>query len=129
MDMMTTPTNIKEAAADPLAGEQLTTAVVRPAVYLDYLQDDQSIDVIHPSLLAHYGLFFGPAVPGTKPYVTDKTNLGAILADLGLAESRGWARKNGWWRDCPAGLHEVVFSKKKFRLWLLVSWKPGGEEP
>ena len=95
------------------------------ALYLHHLHSDQSIDIIHPALLAHYELFFGSSE--VAPYVTEETNLGVILVDLGLAESRGWTRKNGWWRECEQGLHEVVFSKKKFKLWVLINWKPGGE--
>lgn len=81
-----------------------------------YLQSDNTIDVISTETSSDYQLFFGPT--NGIPLVTSVTNIGEVLLLLGLIESKGWARKNGWWRDIQPGLQCFTFGKNKIKIWV-----------
>jgi len=86
----------------------------------EYLQSDNSIDVISQHNLADYELFFGPILPNTKPFITSLTNIGEILFELGLAQSKSWCRKNNWYKELEYGYQEIVFGFKRYKLCILV---------
>jgi len=70
---------------------------------------------------SEHELFFGPLLPNAKPYITNSNNIGEILFELGLVQSKNWCRKNNWWRELEPGYQEIVFGSKRFRLCLLIA--------
>lgn len=96
-------------------------------VFEEYIQPDFTIDVIWDKWIPDYPLFFGPIVEGTKPFVTTKTNIGEILVELQLVESKSWCRKNNWYRELTPGYNEIVFGSKRYKLCLLIGeWDGNG---
>lgn len=89
----------------------------------NHVQDDNSIDVISPSLINDYSLFFGPVGAkieiGEKVVFGDFQDLAELLVFLGLAQSRSWCRKNGWDKPLEPGYQEIVFGKLKYRICIL----------
>ena len=86
-----------------------------------YLQEDNTIDVIDRNHIdGDYPLFFGPINEGAKPYITKSRNIGEILFELALIQSKNWARKNNWWRELEPGYQEIVFGSKRIKLCLLI---------
>lgn len=90
---------------------------------MSFLQSDNTCDVVSQSTLEDYQLFFGPTT--STPLITSSTNLGEILFELGLIESKSWARKNGWWKEVEEGFHIVSFSKKKTQIYIFIREKAG----
>ena len=88
-----------------------------------YMQSDNSIDVVSAETLNDYELFFGPLEPGIYPLVTEKKMLGDILFELGLCESKTWARKNGWHKEVAGGFHMVQFGKTKVSIYIFIKNK------
>ena len=86
-----------------------------------YLQEDNTIDVIARSVVEEYDLFFGPLLPNTKPYITKSINIGEILFELGMIQSKNWARKNNWYRELQPGYQEISFGSKRIKLCLLIA--------
>ena len=91
---------------------------------MKYLQPDNTIDVINPSLLAEYELFFGPILPGCEPLVLAATRTTDILMALGLAQSKGWCRKNSWDNPLPDGYSEIVFGSLRYKICILTCITP-----
>lgn len=89
---------------------------------IKYLQPDNTIDVLSSQTLSDYELYFRP-ITGS-PLVTESSNLGEILFETGLIESKTWARKNGWWKSVSGGYQEVLFGKNKVKLCIFVSYLP-----
>lgn len=85
----------------------------------EYLQPDNTIDVISPELLPDYELFFGPITPGTKPLVQTFEKTAALLMALNLATSTSWCRKNNWDKEIKSGYQELTFGSKRVKLCIL----------
>lgn len=84
---------------------------------MEYLQPDNSINVIDPDFMHEYDTLFGPD-PGT-PLVMKAHSTQDILLHLKLAPSKTWCRKNNW--DKPIqGWFEFTFGyhKYKFYCWM-----------
>lgn len=83
---------------------------------MKYLQIDNTIDVLSSNTLSGglYEPMFGPIIH--EPLITNSTNIADILVELGLAQSKGWCRKNNWNYEIPAGYNEIYFGKLKFKL-------------
>lgn len=86
-----------------------------------YLQADNTIDVISRDTANEHELFFGPLLPDAKPYITKSTNIGEILFELALVQSKNWCRKNNWWRDLQPGYQEISFGSKRIKLCILIA--------
>lgn len=90
---------------------------------MKHLQENNTIDVISPSMVADYSLFFGPwgakIEIGEKVVVRDFQDLAELLVWLGLAQSRSWCRKNGWDKPLEPGYQEIVFGKLRYRICIL----------
>lgn len=87
----------------------------------DYLQEDNTIDVMPIGMGHEHELFFGPLLPDVRPYLTDKKNIGEILFELGLVQSKNWCRKNNWWRELEPGYQEISFGSKRVKLCILIN--------
>jgi hypothetical protein len=86
-----------------------------------YLQQDNTIDVMHKDRHSDdYDLFFGPVSEGAKPHTTGSKNIGEILFELKLVQSKNWARKNNWWKELETGYHEVIFGSRRIKLCILL---------
>jgi hypothetical protein len=84
-----------------------------------FLQPDNTIDVISSKISDQdHSLFFGPI--NHPPLITSSRNIGDILFELELIPSKGWARKNNWWKEIPPGFHEFVFGKNKIKIYVLL---------
>lgn len=88
-----------------------------------FLQSDNTIDVmvlnelrLTDDVLTDWQLFFGPT--NEKPLYTCSTNMGEVLLELGLIDSKGWARKNGWWREIEPGFQCFTFGKNKIKIYV-----------
>lgn len=90
---------------------------------MKFLQDDNTIDVISPLVVNDYGLFFGPLTDGPGPCVLEARRASDILVHLGLAQSRGWCRKNNWDFPLTDGYSEFVFGSKRIKVCILIPWK------
>lgn len=90
-----------------------------PFMLKEFLQPDNTIDVISPSSEADYELFFGPIIPGTKPLVMDFDSTTGLLVHLGLAQSKGWCRKNNWDNLLDEGYQELTFGSKRYKICIL----------
>ena len=93
--------------------------------WMQFLQSDNTIDVISHQRVWDYEDFFGPV---TKPYNdaaffvnNDTKRISEILLALGLASTRTWCRKNNWDWEIPQGYFEVKFGLKRIKLCILVS--------
>lgn len=84
-----------------------------------FLQEDNTIDVIHPLLESEYELFFGPVSKDSNPLFYDGKDLAEIFVETKLAPSFSWCRKNGWNRKLKSGFQEIVFGKNKVRIFVL----------
>lgn len=86
----------------------------------NYVQSDNTIDVISRETEADYEAFFGPILDNAPRLVTEKNNMADILVELGLAESKTWARKNGWSKELPPGLSMHRFGKNRIEIWVFI---------
>jgi hypothetical protein len=86
---------------------------------MKYLQFDNTFDVIAPRWIDEYDSFFGPIRPGTEPLVQDFDRTSEVLVALGLVDSKGWCRKNGWDKPLQEGYQEITFGKLKYRICIL----------
>lgn len=86
---------------------------------MKFLQSDNTIDVISSKISDQdHKLFFGPVLH--LPLITSSQNIGDILFELELIPSKGWARKNNWWREISPGFHEFIFGKNKIKIYVLL---------
>ncbi len=90
-----------------------------------FLQKDNTIDVLSEETSIFFDEFFGPLTEEQKEKVliSKHKNIGPILVELGLAESNGWCRKNGWWKELEPGFHEFSFGKNKVKIFVLIALK------
>lgn len=87
-----------------------------------FLQEDNTIDIIVGNdNVPYYELFFGPLLLDAVAYSTHSKNIGEILFELGLVQSKSWCRKNNWWRELQPGYQEISFGSKRVKLCLLIA--------
>lgn len=96
-----------------------------------YLQEDNTIDVISPSLVQDYNLFFGKIgeilIVGPHVVVQDFQTTTELLVFLGLAQSKGWCRQNGWDRPLEPGYQEITFGKLRRKICILRAYETTSE--
>lgn len=88
-----------------------------------YLQDDNTIDVISPELVQEYSLFFAPIGVsieiGPNVLVQNFSSTADLLVFLELAPSKSWCRKNNWDRPIETGYSEIVFGSLRYKICIL----------
>lgn len=88
-----------------------------------YLQEDNTIDVISPALVEEYSLFFAKIGEklevGPHVLVQDFSTTTDLLVFLGMAQSKGWCRKNKWDRLLEPGYQEITFGALKRKICIL----------
>lgn len=86
----------------------------------EFLQPDNTIDIISDETSGDYVSFFQPSADA-KPFVINTaTKISDILVALNLVQSKTWCRKNNWDYPLEPGYNEIKFGMKKVKLCIYV---------